>query len=229
MTIAPATGAEPAVVQLPPVMRQRLHETVVSHIRGFIVEGTLEPGQKLNERELCEMLGISRTPLREALKVLAVEGLIELSPNRGAAVARMSQHEIFEAFELLAGLEALSGELACERITTAQLQEIRNIHESMQRCQLRNDLGGYYARNQLIHDRINAAAQNSALRQTYLSVNRRLQALRFRSNFQTPKWVSAMRDHSEMLLALEHRLIHNFRRDRRHVTSALFWQPHEPL
>ena len=75
---------------IPKVERQRLHDTVIEHLRGFITEGVLAPGTKLNERELCETLGISRTPLREALKVLAVEGLIEINPNRGASVARMS-------------------------------------------------------------------------------------------------------------------------------------------
>ena len=79
---------------MPKVERQRLHDTVVEHIRRFIVEGVLEPGKKLNERELCETLGISRTPLREALKVLAAEGLIEISPNRGASVSKMSEAEI---------------------------------------------------------------------------------------------------------------------------------------
>src|SRR5246127_1463287 len=90
---------------LPKVERQRLHDTVVDHLRTFIVEGLLVPGTKLNERELCERLGISRTPLREALKVLAAEGLVEISPNRGATVSRMTEAEIREMFELLSGLE----------------------------------------------------------------------------------------------------------------------------
>src|SRR6201994_2006217 len=101
---------------MPKVERQRLHDTVVEHIRRFIVEGALEPGKKLNERELCETLGISRTPLREALKVLAAEGLIEISQNRGATVSRMTEAEIWETFEVMSGLEAFSGELACQRI-----------------------------------------------------------------------------------------------------------------
>ncbi len=67
---------------LPRLERLRLHDTVVDHLRSFVVEGLLAPGVKLNERTLCETLGISCTPLREALKVLAAEGLIEISPNR---------------------------------------------------------------------------------------------------------------------------------------------------
>src|ERR1700760_1535062 len=190
---------------LPKVERLRLHDTVVDHLRGFIVEGLLAPGVKLNERKLCETLGISRTPLREALKVLAAEGLIEISPNRGASVSKMSEAELRETFELMSGLEAFSGELAAERMTAAELAEIKALHYAMLACRTQNDLPGYYSRNQAIHDKINEAARNSALRQTYVSINRRLMALRFRSNFQTPKWDSAIRDHEEMIEALETR------------------------
>lgn len=190
---------------VPKVERQRLHDTVVQHIRRCIVEGVLEPGKRLNERELCETLGISRTPLREALKVLAAEGLIEISPNRGATVTKMSEAELRETFELMSGLEAFSGELACERITVAELAEIEALHYAMLACRAQNNLAGYYSRNQAIHDRINEAARNSALRQTYIAVNRRLQALRFRSNYQTQRWDSAIHDHGEMLKALEAR------------------------
>ncbi|CDY76862.1 Predicted regulator PutR for proline utilization, GntR family [Caballeronia glathei] len=190
---------------MPRVERQRLHDTVVEHIRRFIVEGVLEPGKKLNERELCETLGISRTPLREALKVLAAEGLIEISPNRGASVWKMSEAELRETFELMSGLEAFSGELACERITPAEIADIKALHYAMLACRAQNDLAGYYSRNQAIHDKINEAARNSQLRQTYVAVNRRLQALRFRSNFQIPKWDRAIHDHDEMLKALDDR------------------------
>ncbi|OQR28097.1 GntR family transcriptional regulator [Pseudomonas sp. Bc-h] len=193
------------VKQLPKLARQRLHDTVVEHLRSFIIEGTLGAGTKLNERELCETLGISRTPLREALKVLAAEGLIEISPNRGASVARMSELEIREAFELMSGLEAFAGELACERITVDELDEIKALHYAMIVCKNQNDLPGYYQRNRAIHDLINLAARNSALRQTYMALNWRIQALRFRSNLQTPKWDRAVHDHEEMIQALEAR------------------------
>ncbi|MDR3095975.1 MAG: GntR family transcriptional regulator [Paraburkholderia sp.] len=190
---------------LPKVERQRLHDTVVSNLRNFIVEGVLKPGTKLNERELCETLGISRTPLREALKVLAAEGLIDISPNRGATVASLSAAEIRDTFELMSGLEALSGELACERITPVELTELKAMHYAMLACRAQDDLPGYYGYNQQIHDRINQAARNTALRETWLSVNRRLQALRFRSNFQKAKWDRAIHEHGEMLVALEAR------------------------
>ncbi len=190
---------------LPKVPRLRLHDTVVEQLRNFIVEGVLTPGARLNERELCETLGISRTPLREALKVLASEGLIEIVPNRGATVSRMSEAEIGETFELMSGLEAFSGELACERITPVELAQIKALHYAMLACHAQNDLSGYYNKNQEIHNQINEAAGNSALRQIYTSVNRRLQALRFRSNLRAEKWDNAVVEHEEMLKALEAR------------------------
>ena len=138
---------------LPKLERQRLHDTVVEHLREFIVEGVLAPGTKLNERELCETLGISRTPLREALKVLAAEGLIDISQNRGATVSKMTDAEIWETFEVMSGLEAFSGELACQRITPTELAQIKALHYAMLACRAQNDLPGYYSRNQEIHDR----------------------------------------------------------------------------
>nr|WP_314541005.1 GntR family transcriptional regulator [uncultured Massilia sp.] len=198
-------GSDAAAPALPRLERQHLHDTVVGHLRNLIVEGTLTPGTKLNERELCETMGISRTPLREAFKVLAFEGLIEIAPNRGASVYKMSRTEIQETFEFMSGLEALAGELACARIDDAEVAEIKALHYAMLACKVRNDLPGYYARNQAIHNRISAAAGNSVLHQTYLMMNRRLQALRFKSNSKPAKWDSAARDHEEMIVALEAR------------------------
>lgn len=198
-------GVSSSAPALPRLERQRLHDTVVEHLRKFIVEGVLAPGMRLNERELCETLGISRTPLREAFKVLAAEGLLVLSPNRGASVYRMSESEIRETFELMSGLEAFSGELACERITPVELAEIKALHYAMLACRVQNDLPGYYSRNQEIHNRINEAARNSVLRNTYLSINRRVMAMRFRSNQLGDKWDRAVHDHEEMIKALEAR------------------------
>jgi DNA-binding GntR family transcriptional regulator len=189
----------------PKVERQRLHDLVVEHLQNLIIEGGLEPGAKLNERELCERLGISRTPLREAMKVLATEGLIEIVPNRGAFVSRMDETEIRETFELMSGLEAMSGELAAERISPAEIAEIKALHADMLARRSERDLAGYYSLNQAIHNKINEAARNSVMREVYLSVNRRLMALRFKSNFREDRWDRAVAEHDEMIQALEKR------------------------
>ncbi|MFA5489548.1 MAG: GntR family transcriptional regulator, partial [Candidimonas sp.] len=122
------------------VARATLHEAVADKLRHMIVEGVLTPGTRLNERTLCDALGTSRTPLREAMRVLATEGLVEIEPNRGASVAVMSEAEIDEAFELLGGLEALSGELACMRITEEELAELKREHDEMLACHRNEDL-----------------------------------------------------------------------------------------
>ena len=204
----PTLHASPAPASLAPVQklsRPILHQTVTDHLRTMIVEAVLPPGTRLNERELCETLGISRTPLREALKVLAAESLVEILPNRGATVARMTEEDIRETFELMSGLEAFGGELACERITEDELAEIERLHEEMLECRARRDLPAYYSRNHAIHDRISQAARNPALRQIYVSINMRLQALRFRSNFHETKWDHAIQDHVQMIEALRAR------------------------
>lgn len=188
-----------------PISRQALHHAVMDRLRKMITEGALLPGAHLNERALCEQLGVSRTPLREALKMLAVERLIELLPNRGARVVTLSVSDIADAFELLSGLEALAGELACERITQAEIDEIQALHCAMDACYANGDLSGYFDCNQRIHDHINAAARNPALTHTYQSVNQRLQALRFRSNLHAGKWEQAVDEHMAMLHALHRR------------------------
>ena len=199
------TGSVELSAAFPKVERQRLHDLVLGHLQNLIIEGTVEPGSKLNEREVCEQLGISRTPLREALKVLAAEGLIEIVPHRGAFVSKMSESEINDTFELMSALEALSGELAAERMTADGLAEIKALHAAMLVCRAANDLPGYYSRNQRIHNNINAAAGNAVLRQVYLSVNRRLLALRFKSNVRADKWDRAVAEHAQMIEALETR------------------------
>lgn len=185
--------------------RPILHDTVVDHLREMIVEGQLPAGSRINERELCEQLGISRTPLREAVKVLAAEGLIEITPNRGASVAEMSLSDVLEAFELMAGLESLSGELACERVSDAELVELKRLHDAMVECRKREDLSGYYNHNRQIHNLIIQATRNHTLRQVYETTNRRLHALRFRSNFDVQKWDRAIAEHETILEALSTR------------------------
>jgi DNA-binding GntR family transcriptional regulator len=195
----------PAPVRAAGIDRQGLASAVTVRLRDMIIEGSLTPGTRLNERVLCEQLMVSRTPLREAFKVLAGEGLIELLPNRGAQVAELSVDDIVQTFEVLGALEGLSGKLACQRITDAEVTEIRALHFEMMAAHARNDLAAYYKINHVIHDRINASARNAVLTGTYLAMNARIQNLRFRSNFNRDKWNAAMKEHSAMLDALERR------------------------
>ena len=184
-----------------------LHGDILSRLRDYIVEGNLPEGGRVPERELCEMFGISRTPLREALKVLASEGLLELLPNRGARVRALSERDLAELFDVMGGLEALAGRLACENITDEEVAEIERLHHEMYGYYLRRDMHGYFQCNQLIHQKIVAAAANSALSATYASFAGRIRRVRYSANLarRRDRWGEAMREHEAILDALRRR------------------------
>jgi DNA-binding GntR family transcriptional regulator len=184
-----------------------LHGDVLARLRDYIVEGQLAEGDRVPERQLCEMLGVSRTPLREALKVLAAEGLIDLLPNRGARVRQLSEKDLRELFDVLAGLEALAGRLACETITDEAVLEIERLHHEMYSCYLRRDMHGYFRRNQDIHGKIVEASRNSALTTAHASFAVRVRRVRYSANLarRRERWGEAMREHEAILDALRRR------------------------
>ena len=184
------------------ISRLALHDQVAARLRTMLVEGQIAPGAKLNERELCEQLRVSRTPLREAIKLLAAEGLVDLLPNRGAVAVKLTEADVLNTFEVLAMLEGMSGELAAQRISDGELAEVRALHYEMMACFARRDLSGYYRINARIHAAINDAAKNPVLTSTYRSINARVQSLRFRTNQNDAKWKSAVAEHERMLEAL---------------------------
>lgn len=184
------------------IPRAALHEHAAHRLRQMLVENRIPPGAKLNERELSEVLQVSRTPLREAIKMLAAEGLVELLPNRGAIAVSLTEADVLNTFEVMAGLEAMSGELAAQRITDEEVAEIRAVQYEMMAAYTRADLSSYYRLNAQIHRAINAAAKNPVLTATYNQVNARLQALRFRSNQDGAKWKRAVKEHEKMIEAL---------------------------
>jgi DNA-binding GntR family transcriptional regulator len=174
-------SADPASPTAAPI----LHRAASARLRRLIVEGRIAPGQKLNERALAEQL--------------------ELVPHRGAVAAQLSADDVAHTFEVIAGLEGQSGQLAAERIGEHELDEIRALQFEMLAAHARRDLPTYYRLNATIHDHINAAARNPVLTQTYRTVNARLQALRFRSNFDQAKWDRAVREHERMIELLQAR------------------------
>jgi DNA-binding GntR family transcriptional regulator len=180
-----------------------LHDRVVARLRAMLIEGHIAPGAKLNERVLAEHLRVSRTPLREAIKLLATEGLVDLLPNRGAVAVKLTEADVLHTFEALAGLEAMSGELAAQRITLEECSEIRALHYEMKAAFTRRDLAGYYHLNAKIHAAINVAAKNPVLTGAYQRINARVQALRFRTNQNEAKWKRAMQEHEAMVDALD--------------------------
>jgi len=187
------------------INRTNLHAEVTTRLRDLIVEGLIPPGARLNERVLCEQLQVSRTPLREALKVLAAEGLAELLPNRGAVVTPISIAEIDHVFEVLGPLEGLSGELACARIAKEQFAEIRALHFEMLLHYNRADRAEYFRCNQAIHHGINRAAGNPVLQASYGALNARVRRARYFANLTQERWDKAIAEHGQILEALERR------------------------
>lgn len=195
----PATDANERIA------RATLHDKVVARLRDMIIEGELTPGARVPERELCERFGVSRTPLREALKVLAWEGMVELSPNRGATVTTVSAQAVDEVFPVMGALEALSGELACRYITDEELTEIRAHHHQMVVHFHRGEMEDYFRCNQAIHEAILAAARNPTLTQTYRGLSARVRRIRYIANLNQTRWSQAVAEHEQMLEALEQR------------------------
>ena len=185
-----------------PLVRATLPQAAAERLRALIVEGRLAPGTRLNERELSEQLGLSRTPLREAFRLLAAEGLLDQLPNRGVQVAALSREDVRQAFEVMAVLEGLAGELAAARVTTADLADLEALQGELEQAHARRDLPGYYRVNRAIHDRVQAVAGNGLLGRTCETINARLHALRFRSNLNDAKWARAVAEHRAMLDAL---------------------------
>ncbi len=188
-----------------PIPRRSLHDEVVDRVREMVLDGQIPAGERLHERTLCERLGVSRTPLREALKVLASEGLIELRPNRGAVVTRLTIADVEEMFEVMGALEALAGELACRRITDVEIDEIRALHYKMRAHHARGERREYFALNQEIHRRIAAAAGNETLVGIVDALGARIRRARYQANLSQPRWDAAVAEHDAILEALEAR------------------------
>lgn len=185
--------------------RSALHAAVAARLKAMIIEGVLAPGARLNERVLCEQLDVSRTPLREAFKLLSGVGLIELQQNRGAVVARLALEDIDATFTVIASLEGLAGELAAQHITDSELTEIRALQFEMLASHARRDLPGYFSANMRIHACLSSAAKNPVLAETFERLNTRIFATRYRSNLTPERWDQAVAEHAEMLKCLEAR------------------------
>ena len=185
-----------------PIQRRPLHNELADRLRHMIVEGELAPGEKLAEKELCSRFGVSRTPLREAMRVLATEGLVLLTPNRGCTVARLTLADLDEAFPIMGALEALSGELACRHITDAEVARIHELHERMVRKYEAGALSDYFKLNEQIHQLILAAARNPTLAQMQLSLAGRVRRARYMANMSPARWARAVAEHEKILEAL---------------------------
>lgn len=185
--------------------KEFVHTTLLEDLREVFVRGEVPAGQKVPEAALCERFGVSRTPLREALKVLAAEGQVELLPNRGARVRELSLDEVEGLFSVAGALEALAGEQACQRITEDELSALAGLHAQMREAYDQHDMLPYYALNRQIHEAIVQAARNPVLVSQYSILNARIRRIRFASPMTPAIWTRAMAEHEGMLNALQRR------------------------
>jgi DNA-binding GntR family transcriptional regulator len=209
----------------PAISRKTLHNELVTLLRNMIVEGELDPGSRIPESRLCDHFGVSRTPLREALKVLSAEGLVVLLPNKGARVARVSRKEMEEIVPVLGALAALAGELACTNIQADDLARIRSMHAQMIDHYRAGDQTSYSALDRAIHDAIFEVAANKALSETDNMLRTRLRRLYCVTPRTPPHWADAVEEHGEMVAALAagdgQRLAAIARRHIRHTTEIM--------
>ena len=177
----------------------------VQCIRDMIISDELPAGGKISERLITERLGISRTPLREALKILEVEGLVQISPNRGAVVVKLSRSDVEAVIEMLIGMELQAAELACQRATEEQIAHAEELHAQMAEAYRAGKLLEYFNLNQAIHEQIFECAQNPALLRVYRAESSRIRRYRFVSNREASRWPRALQEHEQILDALKRR------------------------
>lgn len=195
-----STGEAPRTA--PIAERRPLHEEVVARLRDMIVEGDFVAGERLNDTKLSEMLAVSRTPVREALKLLAQEGLVELLPRRGARVLALSEKTMIELLEVIGGIERLAAELAAARIAPPLLAQLERLHRKMKERFEAGDKRQYFKLNHEIHLWLVHAAQNEALVSLHASLLARVRRGRYAALLANDRWAEAMAEHEALMTAL---------------------------
>jgi DNA-binding GntR family transcriptional regulator len=187
------------------VPRTGLHEQAATKLRTLIVRGDLLPGEPLLEVDISKALGISRTPLREAFKQLAAEGLVELRLNRGAIVAALRREELAELFEAVSGIERCAAELAATRMTARDLERLESLQQKIEWHRDRGEQRDYFEANQQIHRAIVGFARNNVMKATHDALLPRVERARFFALSARGRWDESVREHRQILAALKAR------------------------
>ncbi len=183
------------------IVRRSLHAEVTDRLRDMVVEGTLPAGARLHESELAAALGVSRTPVREALKVLATEGVLDLLPGRGARVAQMTEDELAALFEVVAGLERHAVELATSRMTPRELAALQRLHLRMAGDFAALRRHDYFAANHEIHRRLVALSGNPVLAGLHATLLAKVRRGRYAA-LEGARWAEAMAEHERLMAAI---------------------------
>lgn len=178
---------------------------IADRLRSMIIHDEIAPGTRLQERTFAARLDVSRTPLRDATKILAREGLVVLTPNHGAQVVEFSPGEIKEMLLVYSELDGLAGRLACEHATDADIDEVAALVEEIDRAVARGDRRAYFTANQAFHLAIVTAARNATLADAHRILNLRLYRTRYLAIMDLENWTEQAAEHPKLLNVLRAR------------------------
>ena len=184
-----------------PIARTSLHAEVTARLRSLIVESQIKPGERVPELEISKDLGVSRTPIREALKVLASEGLVDLLPLRGAVVKTFSDKDASDMLEVMGLLENFAAQKACQA-DQKKIDRVLAMHEKMKLLFAKGKRPGYFELNQKIHDALVEMSGNESLMMIHSMLSKRMRSLRYSGNSTPDNWRGALEDHEEIATAL---------------------------
>jgi DNA-binding GntR family transcriptional regulator len=188
-----------------PFSAPALYEQVAERLRTRIYAHELAPGAWIDEQSLADEFGISRTPMREALKVLAAEGLVVLKPRRGCYVAELSERDLDEIFPVLALLEGRVAEEATRRLASAEFARLAKIHADLEHYAAANDTDHFFEANQAFHDALQQLAGNRWLSQLIDDTRKFLELTRRDSLRLDGRLKQSLAEHRAILAAIEQR------------------------
>lgn len=180
-------------------------EWVAERLRDMIVKGDLPPGARIVERRISTELNVSRTPVREALKLLRADGLIEISMHRGAQVTLYTEKEAEDLFDVISVIEGLAAERLADRLTGQILRRLEALHARMLEEYAARDASAYFDTNTNIHDTIVAEAGNLILAESHRRVMVRARRGRFMAIFDADRWRQAVDEHEAVMVAFRAR------------------------
>ena len=178
-------------------------EILVSEIEKLIVNGSMVPGQRLDEMVLAKKYGVSRTPVREAIRALIAIGLVQNTGKQGSQVAKLSISMLIEMFELMAVLEGMCAQLAARRATKNELLEMQKTHQLLEKTFEKGTHQEFYNVNLQFHDLLYNASHTQYLAEETLRLRRRLSPYRMRVTFQPGRMNSTLEEHNKILIAIK--------------------------
>ncbi|ADI00902.1 MAG TPA: GntR family transcriptional regulator [Syntrophothermus lipocalidus] len=182
-----------------------LREVVFETLREAIINGTLKPGERMMEIQLAEQLGVSRTPVREAIRKLELEGFVVMIPRKGAYVAGISLKDIADVFEVRAAMEALAAGLAAERITAEELEEMERLLVRIGEHIEANRLEEVVEMDTLFHEALYKASRNLKLEQILQNLREQIQRFRSTSLAFPGRMKEALEEHKKIVEAISDR------------------------